>query len=352
MSTQINPSAKDARLATAILDALAAEDSSKVPCLVIGKQNLDLSSNLLEAFKQIAELTTARRTFSVMSDSQLLTTQQAADYLGYSRPTLIKLLEKFAVPVSTVGRHRKVSFEDLEVLRLAILKDQDDFLREMSNLEQKLGKDAQSNPGLFLPVIRVFIDADCLHKLYLRTLLLTLAGSGDIHILWTREVFEEARKSLVARFPEDSEKLRLKFDLIKTHFYGNEVKGYQWLIGTLGCRDLNDEHVLAGAIQGKADVLLTFNLRDFPKDSPQGLRVMHPDSFLSLWLEAKPKEGIQAISEWLARFENPPIEANFACLLVQKIDCQQLAAFIKKHRVKINRQIRAIRPSQQRVARQ
>jgi len=142
MSIQINPSAKDARLATAILDALAAEDSSKVPCLVIGKQKLDLTSNLVEAFKQIAELTTARRTFSVMSDSQLLTTQQAADYLGYSRPTLIKLLEKFAVPVSTVGRHRKVSFEDLEALRLAILKDQDDFLREMSNLEQKLGKDA------------------------------------------------------------------------------------------------------------------------------------------------------------------------------------------------------------------
>jgi hypothetical protein len=142
MSIQIKPSAKDARLATAILDALAAEDSSKVPCLVIGKQKLDLTSNLVEAFKQIAELTTARRTFSVMSDSQLLTTQQAADYLGYSRPTLIKLLEKFAVPVSTVGRHRKVSFEDLEALRLAILKDQDDFLREMSNLEQKLGKDA------------------------------------------------------------------------------------------------------------------------------------------------------------------------------------------------------------------
>jgi predicted nucleic acid-binding protein len=193
--------------------------------------------------------------------------------------------------------------------------------------------------------IRAFIDADCLHKLYLRTLLLTLSGSGDIHFLWTREVFEEARKSLVARFPEDSEKLRLKFDLIKTHFYGNEVKGHQWLIGTLGCRDLNDEHVLAGAIQGKADVLLTFNLRDFPKDSLQGLRVMHPDSFLSLWLEAKPKEGIQAISKWLARFENPPIEANLACLLVQKIDCPQLGVFIKKHRVEINRQIRAIRSS-------
>jgi excisionase family DNA binding protein len=76
-----------------------------------------------------------------MAGTELLTTQQAADYLGYSRPTLIKLLEKFAIPVSKVGRHRKVSFENFEVLRLAIMQDQDDFLREMSNLEQKLGKD-------------------------------------------------------------------------------------------------------------------------------------------------------------------------------------------------------------------
>lgn len=158
-------------------------------------------------------------------------------------------------------------------------------------------------------------------------------------------MFEEAAKSVVARYPEETEKLRLKFELIKKHFYENEVKGYEGLIGTLGCRDLNDEHVLAGAIQGKAEVLLTFNLRDFPKDSIQGLRVMHPDSFLSLWLETKPKEGIQVISKWLARFENPPIETNLACLLVQKIDCPQLAVFIKKHRVEINRQIRALRPS-------
>ena len=51
------------------------------------------------------------------------------------------MLDKFSIPVSKVGRHRKVSFENLEVLRLAIMKDQDEFLREMSNLEQMLGKD-------------------------------------------------------------------------------------------------------------------------------------------------------------------------------------------------------------------
>ena len=194
-----------------------------------------------------------------------------------------------------------------------------------------------------MPAIRVFIDADCLHKLYLRTLLLTLASSGDVHFLWTREVFEEAAKSLVARYPEDTEKLRLKFELIKKHFYENEVKGYERLIGTLGCRDLNDEHVLAGAIQGKAEVLLTFNLRDFPEKSLLGVQVMHPDTFLTLWLEANPIAGIQVISNWLERFENPPISAHKACLLIERVDCPQLAAFINRHCVEINRQIRSLR---------
>ena len=140
MAIQINPTAKDAKVANAILSALSSEDSSKPISLVIGRNKLDLSSNLISTLQATAELTRQRQPFSIMAGRELLTTQQAADYLGYSRPTLIKLLEKFSIPVK-VGRHRKVSFENLELLRLAIMQDQDDFLREMSNLEQKLGKD-------------------------------------------------------------------------------------------------------------------------------------------------------------------------------------------------------------------
>lgn len=141
MAIQINPTAKDAKVANAILSAISSEDSSKPISLVIGRNKLELSSNLVSLLQATAELSRQRQPFSIMAGTELFTTQQAADYLGYSRPTLIKLLEEFSIPVSKVGRHRKVSFENLEVLRLAIVQDQDDFLREMSNLEQKLGKD-------------------------------------------------------------------------------------------------------------------------------------------------------------------------------------------------------------------
>lgn len=141
MTSQINPTIKDAKLASSMLNALADEKANAPVFLVIGKQKLELSKNLISLVEQMAQLVKDRETFSFIAGKKLFTTQQAADYLGYSRPTLIKLLDKFFIPVSKVGRHRKVSFENLEVLRLAIMKDQDEFLREMSNLEQMLGKD-------------------------------------------------------------------------------------------------------------------------------------------------------------------------------------------------------------------
>ena len=124
-----------------MLSALSDEKANAPVFIVIGKQKLELSKNLISLVEQMAQVVKARETFSFMAGAELMTTQQAADYLGYSRPTLIKLLDKFSVPVSKVGKHRKIKFEDVENLKMAIRQDQEIFLSEMSQLEQQLGID-------------------------------------------------------------------------------------------------------------------------------------------------------------------------------------------------------------------
>ena len=172
-----------------------------------------------------------------------------------------------------------------------------------------------------------------------------MAGQGHIYFLWTQEVFEEARRSLTSRFPEDYEKIKRTFDRLTTHFYDGEVRGYEKLIGTLGCKDEDDEHVLASAIHGKADVLLTYNTRDFPERLRRNLVVLHPDSFLISWLDVNPELGALLLSKWLERFENPPIDARAAEHLISKIDCPMLASFIRRKARSIDLQIQRLRGS-------
>jgi PIN domain len=60
------------------------------------------------------------------------------------------------------------------------------------------------------------------------------------------------------------------------------VTGYEDLIPALDLPDPDDRHVLAAAIRGRADVIVTCNLADFQADqlAHYGIEARHPDDFL------------------------------------------------------------------------
>lgn len=77
--------------------------------------------------------------------AQRLTTQQAADLLGISRPTLVKLLEDGRIPYETPGRHRRIRLVDLLEYQATRRDERRAVLRELTEEAQELGLDAQSS---------------------------------------------------------------------------------------------------------------------------------------------------------------------------------------------------------------
>jgi excisionase family DNA binding protein len=68
-----------------------------------------------------------------------LTTQQAADLLGVSRPTLIKLLEEGRIPYETPNRHRRIRLVDLLNFQQTRQAERRDVLAQMAREAQDLG---------------------------------------------------------------------------------------------------------------------------------------------------------------------------------------------------------------------
>lgn len=98
-------------------------------------------------------------------------------------------------------------------------------------------------------------------------------------------------------------------DLMNTTVPDALVTGYQEIIPTLALPDPNDRHVLAAAIVGRADVIVTSNLKDFPADvlQPYGIEAQHPDEFLMHQRDLNHDRFLECVKRIRARLVNPPL---------------------------------------------
>jgi len=81
------------------------------------EDRVELPVEIYRVLRKVVEALQQGLAVTVAPMTQTLTTQQAADLLGVSRPTVIKLLDEGEIPFERVGTHRRVLLRDLLAYR-------------------------------------------------------------------------------------------------------------------------------------------------------------------------------------------------------------------------------------------
>ncbi|MDC4233727.1 PIN domain-containing protein [Actinomyces sp. B33] len=134
-----------------------------------------------------------------------------------------------------------------------------------------------------------FLDACVLVPSVLRDLLLETGTTPVYRPLWSERIERETARAISriheARGEDPQESTAYVKRLLRqmnTALPDARVSGWEALEQQLLTGpDPNDRHVVAAAVAGRADVIVTFNLKDFPDEVlPCGLFAQHPDDFL------------------------------------------------------------------------
>lgn len=117
------------------------------------------------------------------------------------------------------------------------------------------------------------------------------ANVADVHEEWISSLLRK-------RLDLSRAQLERTRTLMDKHAENALVVGYEDLIPSLSLPDPDDRHVLAAAIRGRADIIVTMNLRNFPAELvvPFGIEAQHPDDFILHLLHLAP-DAVAAAAE-------------------------------------------------------
>jgi predicted nucleic acid-binding protein len=153
------------------------------------------------------------------------------------------------------------------------------------------------------------LDACVLYPQAVMDALLSLATAGLFAAKWTTRIEAEWIGALERQRPELAGRLEIRRDAMRDAIPDWEVSVSAWepLVNSLTLPDAGDRHVLAAAVAGHADCIVTSNLRHFPDDAvrPYGVEVVDPDRFVVNQWDLDPLVAMAAFKHMRARWKRP-----------------------------------------------
>ena len=156
-------------------------------------------------------------------------------------------------------------------------------------------------------------DANVLYSATLRDTLMHLALSTLVEAKWTAAIQAEWLRHIIQNRPDlERSKLERTQALMNYAVPNALVDGFEVLIETLELLDPADRHVLAAAIHCNAQMIVTANLKDFPRKAlePFGLEALHPDEFICRLLEINAAAVIAALKLQREAMKYPAMNAD------------------------------------------
>jgi predicted nucleic acid-binding protein len=155
----------------------------------------------------------------------------------------------------------------------------------------------------------VIYDACVLYPAPLRDFLMHLAMTDVFQAKWSNLIHDEwIRNVLLNRTDLKPEILERTRQLMNRHVRDCLVENFEHLIPSIHLPDKDDRHVVAAAIHSNSNIIITFNLRDFPKNILGKLRLQaqHPDDFIFNLLNSHPAPILNAAMNHRKSLKNPP----------------------------------------------
>lgn len=180
--------------------------------------------------------------------------------------------------------------------------------------------------------VSLFLDANVLYSAACRDLLIEASLEGLCRCLWSMEVLAEFKAALLRTRPDlKPAQIHRLLDLLASacpdalqrHRPADQI-------ALPPIDDPADAHVLLGAYEARAEIILTFNLRHFPSRilGPIGLVAMSPDQWLCSM--AKPAPGVMSeIAERCRiRMVRPPLSRSDHLVALRRSGLPRFAAFL------------------------
>jgi hypothetical protein len=175
----------------------------------------------------------------------------------------------------------------------------------------------------------VLCDANIFYSILMTDLILSLGEAGLFRPRWTNEIHEEWIRNVLEDQPQRTrDELERRRAFMDQAINDDLVENYEHLIDALSLPDPDDRHVLAATIEVGAEILLTFNQRDFPAAvlSAHGIAAPHPDAFLCQLMNEEPATILSVIEGMRTKRKRPEITTD---QLLEKLSRLGIARFVK-----------------------